>query len=89
MKFFIIKNAFLKFFLIKRENNLISQNQHQEIEFYKNGKMHNEKNAAHFGLFGIKLYALDNVVLKDNNEISSKEEWRKYAKKIKKLNTFL
>ena len=51
--------------------------------------MHNEKNAAYFSLFGIKLYALDNVVLKDNNEISSKEEWRKYAKKIKKLNTFL
>lgn len=79
MKFFNESN--IKFFLYKiySSTGLIAiQNAKKEVTFYKNGKMHNLKNAAIFKSKD-KFYFF-NGVFHGKNLLFTKKTWRRHVK---------
>ncbi len=80
----------MKFYRDKFNWNFLNKIEHSEltsiyqsysnsIQFFKNGKVHNNKNAAYIADTGYKAFYLKNKIYGINNKFS-KKSWRKFVK---------
>ena len=75
MKFYI-EASWLK---IKAYNLTAIFNDHYNVIFYKNGEIHNNKNAAYINYSGFKEFRLNGIYY-GCEEHFNKKSWRKFVK---------
>ncbi len=61
-----------------RRNKLTAIYINNIIAFYKNGKLHNNKNVAYISIYGTKEFFLNDKYYRTNT--FTKHSWRKFAK---------
>ena len=79
MKFYKDKNNWYYWVKIKNNKQTIIYCDNYILIFFKNGKIHNYKNAAYIGLDGYKEFCLENEEYGDEEKFT-KESWRKFVK---------
>ena len=79
MKFYMDKNNSFYYNKIKNNNLTCVYCDNIAVDFYKNGKYNNTKNAAYITYDGYKQFVLNNEVYGTEKDFT-KQSWRKFAK---------